>query len=82
VDGCFWHGCPEHYRPATKNAEFWRDKIQGNRDRDRETNEVLGKAGWTVIRVWEHEDAEAAAGLVAETVQALRDRGSSGLALP
>ncbi|MFE9804106.1 very short patch repair endonuclease [Streptomyces goshikiensis] len=61
VDGCFWHGCPEHHRPATRNSEFWRDKIEVNRSRDEETNRRLADAGWTVIRIWEHEDPEAAA---------------------
>ncbi|WP_225447403.1 very short patch repair endonuclease [Streptacidiphilus sp. PB12-B1b] len=34
VDGCFWHGCPEHHRASTKNPEFWTDKVQRNRLRD------------------------------------------------
>ncbi|MHC6627470.1 very short patch repair endonuclease [Streptomyces globosus] len=62
VDGCFWHGCPEHHRPAkTRNPEFWRDKIEVNRSRDEETNRRLSEAGWTVIRIWEHEDPVDAA---------------------
>jgi DNA mismatch endonuclease Vsr len=66
VDGCFWHGCPDHYRPSTKNAQFWRTKIEGNRARDEETNARLADAGWTVIRVWEHEDpADAASRVIA-----------------
>ncbi len=72
VDGCYWHGCPEHYRPATKNAEFWQGKIDGNRDRDRETNEMLRAAGWTVVRVWEHEPARTAADAITEVVRARR----------
>ncbi|MYR49310.1 DNA mismatch endonuclease Vsr [Streptomyces sp. SID4928] len=72
VDGCFWHGCPEHYRPATRNAEFWREKIEGNRNRDRETNETLRAAGWSVVRVWEHEAPETAAELVSREVRAQR----------
>lgn len=60
VDGCYWHGCPEHYRPAKRRSDFWRDKIEGNRARDADTNQRLREQGWTVIRVWEHEDpAEA-----------------------
>lgn len=74
VDGCYWHGCPEHYRPASKNADFWRNKIEGNRTRDRETTETLSAAGWSVIRVWEHEPPEAAAETVAAAVRYLRDR--------
>ncbi|MFF9522093.1 very short patch repair endonuclease [Streptomyces achromogenes] len=69
VDGCFWHGCPEHYRPAKQRAQKWQEKIQANRDRDAATNLVLKEAGWSVIRVWEHEDPEAAAELVREVVE-------------
>lgn len=61
LDGCFWHGCPEHHRPATKNGEFWASKIGANRQRDEDTNQRLREAGWIVIRVWEHEDPVAAA---------------------
>jgi DNA mismatch endonuclease (patch repair protein) len=61
LDGCFWHGCPDHYRPATKNAEFWDTKIKGNIARDADTDQRLRDAGWRVVRVWEHEKpAEAA----------------------
>ncbi|MFC5913258.1 very short patch repair endonuclease [Streptomyces pulveraceus] len=70
VDGCFWHGCPEHHRPATtRNREFWRDKIEVNRSRDKETNRRLSEAGWTVIRVWEHEDPVDAAQRVVAVVR-------------
>ena len=56
VDGCFWHGCPIHGTQAKANAEFWKNKIKQNRIRDADTNKQLKKAGWRVIRVWEHED--------------------------
>nr|WP_210407899.1 very short patch repair endonuclease [Allokutzneria sp. NRRL B-24872] len=72
VDGCFWHGCPEHYRPAVRKAEFWREKIEGNRARDLETNEMLSAAGWQVIRVWEHENPDLAAERVEREVRAGR----------
>ncbi|MEV4413998.1 very short patch repair endonuclease [Catellatospora sp. NPDC049609] len=68
LDGCYWHGCPEHYRPASKNAEFWSQKIDGNRARDVETDRLLQAAGWTVVRVWEHEDPRVAADRIAEVV--------------
>ena len=55
VDGCFWHGCPEHATWPRSNAGFWRDKIERNRERDLETDRLLGDAGWKVVRVWEHE---------------------------
>ena len=61
VDGCFWHGCPVHATWPKRNARWWREKIEQNRARDRATNEALRDAGWTVVRVWEHEDPVAAA---------------------
>ncbi len=56
VDGCFWHGCPEHYTVAVTNADFWAAKVTRNRDRDVQTSGLLREAGWTVLRFWEHED--------------------------
>jgi DNA mismatch endonuclease (patch repair protein) len=55
IDGCFWHGCPEHMTWPRHNAQFWRVKIETNRARDRDTDHRLKRAGWTVIRAWEHE---------------------------
>jgi DNA mismatch endonuclease (patch repair protein) len=72
VDGCFWHGCPEHYRPATKNSDFWNEKIAANRARDAETSEKLLAAGWTVIRVWEHDDPAAAVEQIDQLIRRLR----------
>ena len=64
VDGCFWHGCEQHYKEPKTNTEYWRNKIDGNRRRDRETDELLTAAGWLVLRFWEHEDPL----LVSETI--------------
>jgi DNA mismatch endonuclease, patch repair protein len=55
VDGCFWHGCPEHATWPRANAEWWRAKIEGNVARDRDTDARLLDAGWRVVRIWEHE---------------------------
>ncbi len=55
VDGCFWHMCPMHgVMPATNRA-FWKKKLEGNRTRDAANSAFLKKAGWRVIRLWEHE---------------------------
>lgn len=70
VDGCFWHGCPEHLMWPKSNAAWWHDKITGNRNRDRDTDARLGEAGWTVFRMWEHEGLEAAADRLAILVAA------------
>lgn len=68
VDGCFWHGCPEHATWPKRNAEFWRQKIETNRLRDADTNSRLQMIGWTVLRFWEHESPIGAADTVARTV--------------
>jgi DNA mismatch endonuclease, patch repair protein len=56
VDGCFWHGCPQHHTVAKSNADFWAAKVADNRARDKRVTATLGAAGWTVLRFWEHED--------------------------
>lgn len=66
IDGCFWHGCPEHgKRPTIANAEYWVPKISGNVERDARHTALLEEAGWTVLRFWEHESPEA----VADTIE-------------
>ena len=68
VDGCFWHGCPEHATWPKQNAEFWREKIEANRRRDADTNDRLRSLGWTVLRFWSHESPAEAAKAVARVV--------------
>jgi len=68
VDGCFWHGCPEHARPVRTNAPFWTTKIERNRERDLDTDRALRADGWLPIRVWEHEDPDKAARRVLRAV--------------
>jgi DNA mismatch endonuclease (patch repair protein) len=75
LDGCFWHGCPEHHRKATgATAEFWVAKIDGNKQRDADTDQRLRDAGWDVVRVWEHEDPAQAAVRVAARVRSHRPK--------
>ncbi|MFJ5993603.1 very short patch repair endonuclease [Streptomyces sp. NPDC092370] len=69
VDGCFWHGCPEHATWPKRNSEFWRTKIEGNQRRDQDTDERLAAAGWLALRVWEHEDPIEAALRVRDVVK-------------
>jgi DNA mismatch endonuclease (patch repair protein) len=72
LDGCFWHGCPDHHTVAKTNAAFWAEKVATNRRRDGDTNIRLAQAGWTVLRVWEHEPVDDAADRITATVIALR----------
>ena len=69
VDGCYWHGCPSHYVAPSTNAAYWSAKVDGNRRRDATTSAALAAAGWTVIRIWEHEDPVVAAGAIATVVR-------------
>jgi len=73
VDGCFWHGCPQHHTAARTNASFWADKVDVNRRRDRETDHLLVESGWVSLRVWEHEDPRQAAEYISRIVRE-RDR--------
>jgi len=54
VDGCFFHGCPKHYKEPTSNVKYWRDKIRNNRKRDAREDAALIGAGWIVVHIWEH----------------------------
>lgn len=74
IDGCFWHGCPAHYRPAKVNAERWQEKIEGNRRRDRETTKRLTQEGWTVLRLWEHEPPVEAFARIVALLEEANDR--------
>lgn len=72
IDGCFWHGCPEHYQAPVRNGDFWLAKRERNRERDAETDAALIEAGWTPLRFWEHEvraDPSAVAAAIAEAVR-------------
>ena len=55
IDGCFWHGCPEHGHIPNTRAGFWAEKFDRNKRRDRANDEALHDAGWRVVRLWEHE---------------------------
>lgn len=70
VDGCFWHGCPAHGVRPRANGAWWAAKLDRNRTRDLDTTARLQAGGWTVIRVWEHDDPDEAAARIAAAVAA------------
>ncbi len=72
VDGCFWHGCPEHSTVPKANREWWVEKIRANQARDRDTDAHLEGLGWLVLRFWEHDDPSAAADTVEVAVSVRR----------
>lgn len=76
IDGCFWHGCADHYRPPASNTTYWIGKVTRNRERDRLANDALIAVGWTVLRIWEHEAPESAARRIEAAVRgAVAGRG-------
>lgn len=72
VDGCFWHGCPDHQVVPKANPNYWGPKLRRNVERDRETDAALAESAWAVVRVWEHEDVDLAARRVARLVRSRR----------
>ena len=72
IDGCFWHGCPEHGRVPSDPSGYWAAKLARNTERDRFNDEALSQAGWRALRFWEHEDPEAVALEVERVVRARR----------
>lgn len=73
IDGCFWHGCPEHGSRPISNATWWDAKLAANRGRDHDTTRHLVRIGWSVIRAWEHEaPMDTARAVSAEVDRTLR----------
>jgi DNA mismatch endonuclease (patch repair protein) len=70
VDGCFWHGCPEHHVRPRANSDWWRWKIERNQARDADTDRQLSASGWKVLRIWEHVLITEAADEVEEAYRA------------
>jgi DNA mismatch endonuclease, patch repair protein len=64
VDGCFWHCCPQHGSQPANNTWYWEPKLARNVERDRAADAALDAAGWSVVRIWEHESLEAAVAAV------------------
>jgi DNA mismatch endonuclease (patch repair protein) len=74
IDGCFWHGCPEHGTIPLTNADYWVPKLARNVGRDRQCDADYVAAGWKVLRFWEHEEPEAVARAIDAELRA-RDVG-------
>lgn len=68
IHGCFWHGCPRHFKSPKTNKRFWQTKIERNIQRDKETRNILRKRGWRVIEIWEHQSSESGARSIVRVV--------------
>lgn len=73
IDGCYWHSCPDHRGslPAT-NRDWWKAKLEATLVRDRTNTAALEAEGWTVLRVWEHEDVTTVVDVVIRAVRGRR----------
>lgn len=70
VDGCFWHGCPNHATFPKSNQKYWLPKLAENKKRDEKQTKHLQESGWRVIRVWEHDCSPPAANVVSQIMKA------------
>ena len=68
LDGCFWHGCPQHATRPVRHGEWWAAKLEANAARDARTNQMLSEAGWSVLRFWEHEVTDEVVAKVREVI--------------
>ena len=64
VDGCYWHSCPIHGTSPKSNSKWWSAKLSANRDRDERINKALLEEGWSVLRIWEHQNSEQGARVI------------------
>jgi len=55
IDSCFWHGCKKHGTIPETRKNFWLQKIERNKARDKEVTKYYKKVGWKIFRVWEHD---------------------------
>lgn len=55
IDSCYWHGCPTHSEIPATNTNFWREKIQKNKERDIKVNDYYLTNNWNILRIWEHD---------------------------
>lgn len=75
VDGCFWHGCPRHGNVPISNSDYWGPKLARNRQRDRRNTRDLRRAGWTVLRFWEHTPPAIAVRRIQRKLEELEKKG-------
>lgn len=78
VDGCFWHGCPEHGTRPAANSDWWQVKLDANQRRDRDTDRLLQEQAWAVLRLWEHVPVDVAVAEVMSVLSAARANLSQG----
>lgn len=74
LDSCFWHRCPCHFRAPQSRQDYWGPKIAQNVRRDRLVRSAYRRAGWKVLRFWEHSIASSLPTCIRKTREAVRSR--------
>lgn len=75
IDGCFWHMCPICFKPPKSNIDYWKPKLNRNKERDKTVTLELEEEGWTVLRFWEHEifnDLDSVEGKILSTIKSVK----------
>ena len=75
MHGCYWHGCPMHWKVPKTNAAFWEAKVARNARRHALVVRRLREAGWSVVTVWEHSVKARLAAEVSRIGHVLARRG-------
>ena len=55
VDSDFWHCHPKRFIMPQSNTDYWKLRIECNKNRDKRVTRELRRSGWKVIRVWEYD---------------------------
>jgi DNA mismatch endonuclease (patch repair protein) len=72
-DGCWWHACPEHGQIPVTNRDWWNAKLAATRERDARNDTALRSAGWTVLRIWQHEPLDDVVRQIRREIDRLRN---------
>lgn len=76
IDGCFWHGCPAHFRVPRTRTAFWTEKIRRNVARRETVRQEL--SGWSVLEFYECQVKAGPDEIARRVSKLLTDRGGSG----
>lgn len=73
VDGCFWHNCPKHASIPKTRVMYWTAKLEANRKRDNKNVRAANRAGYKVLRIWEHEISKFGTGWAVDKIKRRAD---------
>lgn len=76
VDGCFWHSCPIHGTFPKRNRIWWKEKLAANQERDGRASRLLRRAGWSVLRFWEHQIKDTPRDIALKIVRRVQRRST------